>query len=298
MSILDSVLILTILSLLAFFLSQYAYRHTNFDVETGKAENLLDYQRSNIDKRLSEQTATYISLEKESYSLLERRAEFGKLSEGIIHDIINPLTSVSLHLEKIATGHQQFVEIKKNIEAIGEVSRKMQHFMHSVKEMMGSQYLKDQKTTANMSVSLDTIANLFRYRMRMENVTFSFKGKRNIELPIHQMRLNQIFMNIISNSLESFELNQYRKNINISIRNNEKSETCIAIKDNGKGMDETQVSNIFQRSFSSKESGSGIGLMTVYDIVKKELKGTIAIKSSVGEGTTVEIRIPQYRHMV
>ncbi|MDC7219768.1 MAG: cache domain-containing protein [Spirochaetales bacterium] len=66
----------------------------------------------------------------------------------------------------------------------------------------------------------------------------------------------------------------------------------LEIKDTGKGMDKETCGKIFDPYFSTKDTGRGLGLPTVYNIMKQH-RGHIAVKSEPGEGTTVSLYIPE-----
>jgi len=68
-------------------------------------------------------------------------------------------------------------------------------------------------------------------------------------------------------------------------------DVCLAISDTGSGMDEETQSRLFEPFFTSKETGSGLGLATVYGIVER-CKGRIEVESRVGAGTTMKIFLP------
>ena len=91
------------------------------------------------------------------------------------------------------------------------------------------------------------------------------------------------FNNILTNSIESIENNG---EINIIMENNEKC--IIRVKDNGKGMDSETEKRIYDLYFTQKENGSGIGMSTVYKIIKNH-NADIKIDSELDEGTEVRL---------
>ncbi|MBQ2529515.1 MAG: HAMP domain-containing histidine kinase, partial [Treponema sp.] len=74
-----------------------------------------------------------------------------------------------------------------------------------------------------------------------------------------------------------------------SMVNNDKYLLCFS--DNGTGMDEATSSRIFEPYYTTKATGTGLGLTTVYKIIK-EFRGDIQVRSSLGKGTTFTISLP------
>ncbi len=109
-------------------------------------------------------------------------------------------------------------------------------------------------------------------------------------------KLSQVFMNLIMNAAQAIEGNG---DIYITTRHvctgrpTDDEFVEIAIRDNGKGIPENQISRIFDPFFTTKPvgEGTGLGLSIVYDIIKAH-KGTISVKSEPGLGTTFTILLP------
>jgi signal transduction histidine kinase len=79
--------------------------------------------------------------------------------------------------------------------------------------------------------------------------------------------------------------------VSTALSNKRKKAVRVEIADNGVGIDEKDLSKIFDPFFTSKEKGTGLGLSVVYGIINSH-HGTIQVKSTVGEGTTVIIKLP------
>src|SRR5690606_7165823 len=96
------------------------------------------------------------------------------------------------------------------------------------------------------------------------------------------------FVNIIKNSIEAMENGG---TITVEV-DSTPSNVTIRIHDTGKGMSPEQVERLGEPYYSTKgESGTGLGIMVAYNIVRA-MKGTINVKSEVGKGTTFEFTFP------
>ena len=100
--------------------------------------------------------------------------------------------------------------------------------------------------------------------------------------------LAQVLINVVKNSIEAFGESQYNNEIFITAARNDEGRVIFKIKDNGPGMDAETIEKIFVPFFTTKESGSGIGLSLSRQIMRIH-NGYITCDSVPGEGTTVSL---------
>ena len=95
-------------------------------------------------------------------------------------------------------------------------------------------------------------------------------------------------INLIKNAIQAFE-EQENKLIELKAGLNEKSRPIISVKDNGTGIDPEALEKIFIPFFTTKKTGSGIGLSLSRQIMRQH-QGTLTVKSNVGKGTEFFMR--------
>ena len=100
--------------------------------------------------------------------------------------------------------------------------------------------------------------------------------------------IEQVLINLLKNAIQSFE-DQPEKRIEFKAYLNEKSRTVISITDNGTGIDPEALDKIFIPFFTTKKTGSGIGLSLSRQIMRQH-QGTLTVKSTVGKGTEFAMR--------
>jgi two-component system, NtrC family, nitrogen regulation sensor histidine kinase NtrY len=100
--------------------------------------------------------------------------------------------------------------------------------------------------------------------------------------------LAQVLINVVKNSIEAFGGSQCDNEIFITATRNDEGRVIFKIKDNGPGMDAETIEKIFVPFFTTKESGSGIGLSLSRQIMRIH-NGYITCDSVPGEGTTVSL---------
>lgn len=256
---------------------------------------LLEKERMQLEKRISERTLELISTHKAvEIEELERVARFGELSQGLFHDLINPLTAASLSIEHLAEGKTSLKDAQQIIHKAIDASRRMNNYMNSIKSVIG----KNQHTQkiAETNTCLSIVLDLLAYKSRLANVEIKRTDKQSYTLKIDPLRLQQVFLNIISNSIEACEhLKEGQEKIILIDINKTEHGIIINITDTGPGINHEHLSLIFKKSFTTKKEGLGFGLHTVKNIVENELNGSIHITNAPISGACCEIRIPVNR---
>jgi two-component system sporulation sensor kinase A len=213
----------------------------------------------------------------------EKLSVVGELSASIAHEIGNPLTSLKGFLKLFEEGivpKKEYLSImKEELERIQEVSNEM---MALAKPSIANYEY------ANLKEIVYSVKNLFD--------TEAFKKSINIVVEIPQSKIiiycvkNQIkqaLINVIKNAIEALN----GGTITISIQKvNEKFE--IIISDTGPGIPQEILLRIGEPFYTTKEKGTGLGLMVTYRIIHNH-NGCVAIKSKINEGTTFIITIPE-----
>jgi two-component system, NtrC family, nitrogen regulation sensor histidine kinase NtrY len=100
--------------------------------------------------------------------------------------------------------------------------------------------------------------------------------------------IEQVLINLLKNAIQSFE-DQEERIIELKAALNEKSRPLISIRDTGTGIDPEAMEKIFIPFFTTKKTGSGIGLSLSRQIMRQH-QGTLTVKSTVGKGTEFFLR--------
>lgn len=113
-----------------------------------------------------------------------------------------------------------------------------------------------------------------------------------LTVAIDVKQIKQVVLNILKNALDAIsEVADVRKGrIDLSVRR-EGKYAVISIKDNGKGMERSTLSRLFDPFFSTKQEGTGLGLSVSYRIICNH-GGTIKVESQLNEGTEFMIYLP------
>jgi signal transduction histidine kinase len=167
---------------------------------------------------------------------------------------------------------------------------------------------QEHKVRANMNEGLDSTLLILKYRLKGNEHRPAIQVIRNYgdipEIDCFPGQLNQVFMNILANAIDIFDemaqqttwekLENHPQQITIQTTLlPEKNAVEIRIGDNGKGMNETVKSKIFDHLFTTKEvgKGTGLGLAIARQIVTEKHDGRLEVQSELGQGTEFSISL-------
>lgn len=222
----------------------------------------------------------------------------GRLAGGIAHDFNNMLGVILGYGEEIAAVLADDDPLKECAEEIlkaaarsAELTGQLLTFSRKQKQNLGQVDLNDVVLSLN---------NMLK-RLIGENIEFStslYSGLDKVFADSGQME--QVIVNLVVNARDSMPKGGKVEisTGNLEINENENSYGLplgkyvrLAVKDTGIGMTKEICSKIFEPFFSTKRKGTGLGLATVYGIVK-QTKGEIAVRSELGSGTMFEVVLP------
>ena len=105
-----------------------------------RSEAALKKERDLLEVKVEERTRALKESQAEKMTQLSRFAEFGRLASGVFHDLINPLTIVSLNLENIKdSSHKELNNVNSSIKRATDASRRMESFILAIKRQLSQQ---------------------------------------------------------------------------------------------------------------------------------------------------------------
>lgn len=216
---------------------------------------------------------------------IEKVAQVGQISSGLIHDLLSPITALNLQIELLSQNNK--LKNKKYIESIKESLNNVNSYSKLIKEYISN---KQKIEKVNLNQTIDNSLKLISYKAVAGNIQLQFIRRGTFYINTKTIFIYQIIISLLSNAIESFKNDSCNKKIIIKLENI-KNKICIEIKDFGRGIKNTK--EIFKPFYTTKEDigGTGIGLSSVKYIVEKELKGKIEVESEVGKGSTFRIII-------
>jgi signal transduction histidine kinase len=130
---------------------------------------------------------------------------------------------------------------------------------------------------------------LFETQAIMKNIQLIFDSDSDLPLiECEANQLKQVFINILKNALEAIPTGG---SIHVAIKKMDTDHVMVRISDNGIGISPEKIKKLGEPFYTTKEKGTGLGLMVSYNIIKNH-KGHIEVYSEPGQGTTFEIILP------
>ncbi len=217
----------------------------------------------------------------------ERLAAVGQLSAEIVHEIRNPLNSISLNIDWL---QEELTEAEPEVsKTLGSISREVER-LHQITENYLIRARFPAKGDARTPVH-ELIREIVDF-CGEEDRSRSIKVELNLwpeELYVlaDRARLKQAFLNVLRNAREAMPRGG-RIGIATEIHQN---VFRVKVTDSGSGMNDATRRQTFQPFFTTKPDGTGLGLMVTKSIVE-EARGSITCESSIGQGTTVHFQFP------
>ncbi|MCL2477995.1 MAG: ATP-binding protein, partial [Treponema sp.] len=238
--------------------------------------------------------AMVADLEKSRAALLnnEKISLWQDVAQRLAHEVKNPLTPIRLSAERVLRRWHN------EPERIGEIlENSMLAIIQEVESL--SILLNDFRTFSRPMETSDSLTDLYAqvtevispFSSSHPNISFDTEYLGHFSLKIEKHRLSQIFRNLVINSIDAIN---GRGTISIRsdlVKKGESSYCRISIKDSGRGISAEDASRIFLPYFTTKESGTGLGLPIIERIVNDH-GGAIWFDSAEGFGTTFYIDLP------
>lgn len=234
------------------------------------------------------------ALEKEQKLLNEKIAEmsylveFGRLSSGLFHDLINPLTALSLSLETINNSHsREFKELRKDLCDSFFIAKKLRRFLGAIKKQIHG--ICNNKCFS-INDEIKDVLEILNYQVRKKNIEISFNASEEIKIFGDPFKFNHIILNLVSNAIDAYDSNDAFKGIEIGLERHGK-KVILTIEDNAGGISSEIQERIFEAFFTTKEKGTGIGLSFVKNIIENDFKGRICLRNNREQGAIFEIQL-------
>lgn len=221
-----------------------------------------------------------------NYKELEKEKVLYKSLFQITHEIKNPIAVCKGYLDMYDS------ENKKTKDYIPIVKKEIDRTLTLLEDFLSMNHIKIQKEVIDLNVLLEDIEEHFKLILKEKNIHFECQTTDDeVYIYADYNRLLQVFINLIKNSVESFEKRKDRY-LKITLKLHKK-QVLISIEDNGIGMKEETLQKIKNPFFTTKTRGTGLGVSLSNQIIEAH-EGHLEYDSVYGEGTTVKLDFPLY----
>ncbi len=287
----------TVMLALATFFSWLFTRSMEQSLERAlSSEEALKIERDNLEDMVSERTRAWKDAELQRSAELGRFIEFGKLSAGLFHDLINPLSAVSLSFHELERKNVSLPAREQTRETIDRAVRSARRIEEQIGRLRKHMKMKSTSQIFNAGAELRDLCDVMQYQARERLIDLEGDMPEAIYLEGDPIKFYQACANLVINSFEAFDDVADERKRRVTIRCWENDTVLrLEITDNGSGMSDDKQTRIFEPFFTTKPSGLGLGLAMVKDIIEEHFKGRIECRSSLGTGTTFSLSLPVSR---
>lgn len=225
----------------------------------------------------------------------EKLAAIGKLAAGVAHELNSPLTAIlgnsQLLLREFSADDQNIVLM----EDIKQCGVRCKNIIQNLLSFSRQQQLEGEAISLNEV--LNRALRLVGHTIRQEQI--ELLCRQSLELPEiigSSQQLEQVIINLLINSKDALETRDDNKVISVNsgrCMKNEQDYLFVAVEDNGCGMEEQELLDIFTPFYTTKAvgKGTGLGLAVSMGIVQNH-RGTIECESSPGVGSKFTVFLP------
>jgi signal transduction histidine kinase len=221
----------------------------------------------------------------------ERLNALTLLAAGVAHEIGNPLNSLHIHLQLMERkvqelDHNAKAELQQSIDVARSEVRRLDSIV--------TQFLRAIRPShprlhpENVNTIVEEAVRFFTPEIQDREIVV--EQELRADLPLLQLdreQMKQAFYNVVKNSLEAM-----RRHGTLRIRTDlDDTHVIVSFTDTGGGMSAENLSRVFEPYFTTKPSGTGLGLLIVRRIVR-EHGGELSIESGQEKGLTLTIRLP------
>jgi nitrogen fixation/metabolism regulation signal transduction histidine kinase len=255
-----------------------------------------------IELTLRDEEVKLISMSNIQSELEEKEMEaWQNLVRVLTHEIMNsvtPISSLAGIVEedlKVRMESPEETPLKKeDLEdmylSLQTISKRSAGLIRFVKEFRNLTHIPEPKLAqVPLKELLDEMAMLHKKELNDHSINMLVLVEPPpLTVMADKTLIEQVLINLIKNAIQSFD-EQTNRNIELRAFLGEENKPVISVKDNGAGIDVEALEKIFIPFFSTKKTGSGIGLSLSKQIMRRH-DGNITVKSKLGEGTEFLLR--------
>lgn len=248
------------------------------------ADKKVDDYQAELNKRIAE-----LDNANKELILMKRSEKFaatGRIARTIAHEVRNPLTNIDLAVSQIkndlGTGDDNtnmlFDMVDRNSKRINQLISEL---------LSATRFAELSYESVSINTLLDEALEMAKDRIDLKQIQILKHYSADIcNIAVDPDKVKIAFLNIIVNAIEAME---EHKGILQLITRGENNKCVVEIKDNGYGIPDGELNNLFEPYFTTKTNGNGLGLTNTQNIILNH-KGFIGVHSNPGEGTTFTIK--------
>lgn len=219
--------------------------------------------------------------EQDGRQKLDKLVHIGELTSRITHDMRNPLTVIINYSTMVRKNSKNKLD-KKSLDQLALIEEEARKMYHQIEDVLN--YVKLPPLKLQTHSLHDILKKVIDRTQTSDDVTIHLP-KNNPQIVCDIDKLEIVFVNLMSNAIEAMD-----KSGTITINSAEtKDSVIIEVEDSGPGINDSNLEKIFEPLFTTKTTGTGLGLASCKNIIERH-RGTITVKNNP---TTFTIRLPK-----
>ena len=266
-----------------------------------RVENIIrDSELKNKISEKNQSLETAIHQLKESENQLvqsEKFASMGRLSAGLVHEINNPLSYVKTGIQYAKSFCESLPEIERSeySDTLEDIDEGVNRVVNIISDLRSISYSKE--SVLQETRGLELIERVKRLSSQTRgNIPLLITCPEDLKLLVNVNQMTQVLLNFVNNSCYAIREIQKAEpdripEILVKLAG-ENDHIAIKVRDNGCGMDQNVINNIFDPFFTSKPvgSGMGLGLSLCFQWIKQN-RGEVSVESKPGKFTELTIKL-------
>ncbi len=224
--------------------------------------------------------------------LSEKLASVGLLAAGVAHEINNPLEIIYNYLTYLRYNYAD----DKLLSIVDKISHEIMTISGIVSNLVS---FSENSSSDNEAVDVNElcrdILNLVKYNAKYKEIHAIFTEGAGVPKTLaNRGELRQVILNLIKNSFEAMPSGGTIELSTGCVEEQGQSYVTIKVRDEGRGLEENEIENIFMPFFSTKQktgSNLGLGLSISYSIIEKH-RGRLSARNNPDQGCTFTIQLP------
>jgi two-component system nitrogen regulation sensor histidine kinase GlnL len=261
---------------------------------------LLEGNGENIGAILTLKDITYIRELEAAVRQVDRLSTLGTLAAGLAHEVKNPLGGIKGAAQLLEREFEPDSEMFEYTQVMIRETERIDHIIRELLELASPRALK--LASVNLHRILGDILLLQKQAVADRDILFITHMDPSIpEIMADEQLLTRLFLNLICNAIDAMGQNgrltvasRVHSDYRMAQKERQSRMVVIEISDDGPGIPQEDLENIWTPFFTTKLTGTGLGLTICHKIVS-EHRGMIKAESDIGHGTKFSILLPLVR---
>ena len=217
----------------------------------------------------------------------EKQASIDELSSSIAHEIRNPIAAAKSLVQQMGEDPTSVENVEYAKVALEELDRVEHRVSHLLK------YAKEEELSfahVNLATVVDSALTQLRAKLDAAKIAVTRNYIAGPTVSADADKLRGVFVNVIDNAIDALGGVAEGRRIDLFLENGAGAAT-VRVRDNGCGIPAEKLERIFNPFFSTKETGTGLGMAIAKKIVEAH-EGTIDVVSEPGRGSEFKVTLP------